>query len=119
MQVINLEQKFGLFNDHWSPKIVATLNNQTVKLAKIQGEFVWHNHEHEDEMFLILKGELIIEFRDRTETLKEGEMIVIPKGVDHRPVAKEEVQLMLIEPTGIKHTGEVKTEKTVEEFEWI
>ena len=119
MQVINLEQKFGLFNDHWSPKIVASLNGQTVKLAKIQGEFVWHNHEHEDEMFLILKGELVIEFRDRVETLKEGEMIVIPKGVDHRPVAKEEVQLMLIEPIGVKHTGDVKSEKTVEEFEWI
>lgn len=119
MKVINLEEKLGLFADQWSPKIVATLNGQTVKLAKLEGEFVWHNHEHEDEMFFILKGELVIEFRDRVETLKEGEMIVIPKGVDHRPIAKEEVHIMLIEPMNIKHTGKVKTDITVEEFEWI
>ena len=119
MDVINLHQKFELFTDQWSPKIIAQLNGQDVKLAKLEGEFVWHNHEHEDEMFLIVKGSLDIEFRDGIKTLNEGEMIVIPKGVDHKPVAKEEVWIMLFEPSAIKHTGDVEHEITVKEFEKI
>lgn len=119
MKVINVDSKFNLFNDQWSPKVIAELNGQHVKLAKVEGEFVWHSHEDEDEMFYIIKGQLIIEFRDRTEELGPGDMIVVPKGVEHRPIAKEEVWLMLFEPAQTKHTGDVKTEFTVTEFDRI
>lgn len=119
MDVINIKEKFNLFSDQWSPKIIAELNGQHVKLAKIQGEFVWHNHENEDELFYILKGELTIEFKDKVRHLKEGDMIVIPKGVDHKPVATEEVWLMLFEPANIKHTGNIETEITVKDFQRI
>lgn len=117
MEVINIKEKFELFNDHWSPKIVGALNGQEVKLAKIQGEFVWHNHEHEDELFYIVKGTLIMEFRDKTLEFSEGEMIIVPKGVDHKPVAKEEVWVMLFEPAAIKHTGNVEHELTVKTYQ--
>lgn len=117
--VINLKQKLERFNDHWSPKVIADLNDSHVKLAKIQGEFVWHQHEREDELFLILYGRLVIEFRDRTLTLEPGEMVVIPKGVEHRPVATEEVGIMLIEPMSIHHTGGVEDPRTVTEWERI
>ncbi|MEO6453139.1 MAG: cupin domain-containing protein, partial [Ginsengibacter sp.] len=93
MQQINLLDKFNLFNDHWSPKIIGELNGQEIKLAKIKGEFVWHNHRNEDELFFIIKGRLKIEFKDKTVELNEGEMLVIPKGVEHKPVAEEEVWL--------------------------
>jgi mannose-6-phosphate isomerase-like protein (cupin superfamily) len=119
MQVINLNEKFGLFNEHWTPKIIGELNGQAVKLAKVQGEFIWHDHAHEDELFFILKGSLKIEFRDKTLVLKEGEMLIIPRGVEHKPIAEEEVWLMLFEPISTKHTGEVKHELTVEEYEKI
>ncbi|MEM6763393.1 MAG: cupin domain-containing protein [Bacteroidota bacterium] len=119
MEVINLEQKFSLFTDQWSPKVIGQLNGQDVKLAKLEGEFVWHDHKHEDEMFLILKGSLDIEFREGTKTLKAGEMIIVPRGVAHKPIAKEEVWIMLFEPTNIKHTGEVEHEITVKTFEKI
>lgn len=119
MQVINLEQKFSLFQDQWSPKVIAELNGQEVKLAKVQGEFVWHDHEHEDELFFVVKGELTIEFRDRTEVIKAGEMIVVPRGVEHKPIAKEEVWIMLFEPAQIKHTGEVEHELTVKGYDKI
>ena len=119
MNVINLDQKFSLFQDQWSPKVIAELNGQKVKLAKVQGEFVWHDHEHEDELFFVVKGELIIEFRDRTEVIKAGEMIVVPRGVEHKPIAKEEVWIMLFEPAQIKHTGEVEHELTVKDYDKI
>lgn len=114
MQVINLNQKFSLFNEHWSPKIIGELNGQAIKLAKVKGEFVWHNHQEEDELFFVIKGKLKIEFADKTVEINEGEMIIVPKGVEHKPVAEEEVLLMLFEPHTIKHTGEVKSELTVE-----
>ena len=119
MEVINLKEKFELFNDHWSPKIIGQLNGQDVKLAKLQGEFVWHDHLNEDELFYVLKGSLIIEFRDKEVTLNEGEMLVIPRGVEHKPIAKEEVWILLFEPSNIKHTGDVSHEYTKETFDKI
>ena len=116
---INIQQKFDLFSDHWSPKIVGQLNGHDVKLAKVKGEFVWHDHKDEDEMFMVMKGKLKIEFRDKTVELSEGEMLIVPKGMEHKPVAEEEVWLMLFEPSSTKHTGEVKDELTVEKCDWI
>jgi mannose-6-phosphate isomerase-like protein (cupin superfamily) len=116
---INLAEKLTRFDDHWSPKIVADLNDSHVKLAKVQGEFVWHDHAEEDELFLVLRGTLTIELRDGAVTLGPGEMVVIPKGVQHRPVAVEEVHLMLIEPKGTRHTGDVESELTVHEYSRI
>jgi mannose-6-phosphate isomerase-like protein (cupin superfamily) len=119
MNVINLHEKFALFNEHWSPKIIEELNGQEVKIAKVKGAFVWHNHRDEDELFYIIKGQLKIEFRDRTVELNPGEMIIVPKGVDHRPIAEEEVWIMLFEPASTKHTGDVKHALTVEKYEKI
>ncbi len=116
---INLREKLGRFSDRWSPKIVADLNDSHVKLAKLQGQFVWHQHDDEDELFLILHGTLRMELRDGTLTLEPGEMVVIPKGVEHRPVAEEEVHLLLVEPMGIRHTGDVLEARTVTEWERI
>ena len=116
---INLAEKLTRFDDRWNPRIVADLNDSHVKLVKVQGEFVWHRHADEDELFLVLKGSLVIELRDGSVTLGPGEMVVVPKGVEHRPLAAEEVHLMLIEPKGIRHTGEVETELTVHEFSRI
>jgi mannose-6-phosphate isomerase-like protein (cupin superfamily) len=113
---INLGDKFTRFTDQWSPKIIADLNDSHVKLAKVQGEFVWHSHGEEDELFLVIQGELTIELRDGQVTLGPGELVVIPKGVEHRPVAQQEVQLLLIEPKGIKHTGDVVSQLTVHEY---
>ena len=119
MDVVNINQKFKQFSDYWSPKIIGQLNGQDVKLAKLEGEFVWHDHADEDEMFMVMKGTLIIEFRDKTVELKEGEMIIVPRGVEHRPIAKKEVWIMLFEPSDIKHTGDVEHEITVKKFEKI
>jgi mannose-6-phosphate isomerase-like protein (cupin superfamily) len=119
MEVVNVVQKLGLFNDLWSPKVIAELNGQQVKLAKVKGEFVWHDHQDEDELFYIVKGTLKIEFRDRVVTLNEGEMMVVPKGVEHRPIAGEEVHIMLFEPAQIKHTGAVQSALTVETYKKI
>ena len=113
---INLADKLGRFTDQWSPKIVADLNDNHVKLVKVQGEFVWHQHADEDELFLVLQGELTIELRDGQVTLGPGELVVIPKGIEHRPVARDEVHLMLIEPQTIRHTGDVVTDRTVHEY---
>ncbi|HFA47739.1 MAG TPA: cupin domain-containing protein [Bacteroidetes bacterium] len=118
-KAINIKEKFKLFDDHWSPKVIGELNGQQVKIAKVKGEFVWHDHKGEDELFYIIKGTLKIAFRDKTVELKEGEMLIVPKGVEHKPVAEEEVWLMLLEPANIKHTGDVKHELTVEECEWL
>lgn len=121
MKPINILEKFSLFTDKWSPKIISEVNNQLVKLAKIEGEFVWHNHADEDELFLVFKGELTLKFRDSEITLKEGDMYVIPKGVDHLPIAKGECWVLLIESKGTKHTGDVVFEGTVneEQQDWI
>lgn len=116
---INLKDKLARFSDHWSPKIVTDLNDSHVKLAKLQGEFVWHKHDHEDELFLVLHGRLRMELRDDTLTLEPGEMVVIPKGVEHRPVAEEEVHLLLVEPKAIRHTGDVVEARTVTQWERI
>ncbi len=113
---INLTEKLGRFADQWSPKIVTELNDNHVLLAKVKGEFVWHQHVSEDELFIVLKGRLTIELHDGSVTLGPGEMVVIPKGVEHRPVAREEVHLMLVEPKVTKHTGNVETERTVHEY---
>lgn len=113
---INLAEKFARFTDQWSPKIIADLNDSHVKLAKVQGEFVWHQHAAEDELFIVIQGELTIELRDGAVTLGPGELVVIPRGVEHRPVARDEVHLMLIEPKAIRHTGDVVTERTVHEY---
>ena len=119
LEKINLSRKFNLFSEHWSPKIIEELNDSYIKLAKLKGEFDWHHHENEEEMFFIVKGQLTIKFRDKDVTLEEGELIVIPKGVDHLPVAEEEVHVMLIEPKGTLNTGNVVTAKTKEILERI
>ncbi len=118
MQVVNIAQKFSLFNEHWSPRIAGELNDSHIKLAKLHGEFVWHQHENEDEMFLIVKGKLLIKLRDRDLWLNEGEFVIIPKGVEHCPVAEEEVHVMLLEPKSTLNTGDQQNERTVE-AQWI
>lgn len=115
---VNVEEKFSLFNEHWKPKIVGEINESYVKLVKLKGEFVWHHHEHEDEMFLVLKGELLMRLRNKDVTVKEGEFIIIPRGVEHLPIAKDEVQIMLFEPKSTLNTGNVQNEKTIQ-AQWI
>lgn len=112
MNKVNLIEKFMLFNDHWNPRIAGTLNGQHVKLAKLSGEFIWHQHEDEDELFFIVKGSLIIEFRDKAIELNEGEFLIVPRGVEHKPVAKEEVWVMLFEPASTLNTGGIVNERT-------
>ena len=109
---VNLEEKFELFNDQWSPKLVGTINNMHVKLVKIEGEFLWHTHESEDEMFYVVKGEMTMRFRDRDVVVKPGEFIIIPHGEEHMPVTKTETQIMLIEPTSTLNTGETENDRT-------
>lgn len=103
----NLDEKFSLFAEQWQPKVAAELNGQAVKLVKIEGEFPWHHHEDEDELFLVWQGEITLEFRDRSVTLTRGEGLVVPKGVEHRPVADREAQILLFEPTGVRNTGNI------------
>lgn len=117
MHKINLAEKFALFADHWSPKVVGELNGQQVKLVKFRGEFVWHHHDHEDELFLVVAGSFRMEFRDRTVELSAGEFLIVPRGVEHRPVAEEEVQVLLFEPATTLNTGDVRSERTVEQLE--
>ena len=109
MEKINLEEKFSLFNEHWSPKVLGDLNGQQVKIAKLKGEFVWHDHADEEELFLIIKGSLKLVFEKETVVLNEGEILIIPRGVPHKPIAEKEVWLLLFEPASTKHTGEVET----------
>jgi len=116
--VINLTGKFNLFQEPWHPKIVGELNDSYVKLAKLKGEFVWHRHDSEDELFLVVKGTLVIKLRDRDLTVHEGEFVIIPKGVEHLPAAEEEVQVVLLEPKSTSNTGNIQNERTVEP-EWI
>ena len=119
MSIINIQEKFKLFVDFWSPKKVGELNGQQILLAKLKGAFVFHKHEDEDELFMVIKGSLDIEFRDKTITLSEGEFYIVPKGVEHKPIAKEEVHIVLFEPLGIKHTGDVIADITVETYDTI
>lgn len=119
MQTIRLEEKFNLFHDHWHPRIVGELNDSFVKLAKLKGDLVWHQHAEEDELFLVIKGRLLIKLRDRDLWLEPGEFTIIPRGVEHFPVAEEEVHVLLLEPKSTKHTGDVKTDRTVETEDWI
>lgn len=119
MDKVNLTQKFSLINEHWSPKIVGELNESYVKVAKLKGEFVWHHHEKEDEMFFVIKGKLIIRFKDRDIKIEEGEFLIIPKGVEHLPVAEEEVCVMLIEPKSTLNTGNIRDKRTVENLDRI
>ncbi|TDI72157.1 MAG: cupin domain-containing protein [Bacteroidetes bacterium] len=119
MEKVNLAEKFDLFQETWSPKIVAELNGQQVKLAKLDGAFDWHHHEDEDELFLVVKGHLTIELRDRQVDLDEGEFFVVPKGIDHRPVANELAHVLLFEPSTTLNTGTVRTERTRDELDWI
>lgn len=114
MQKVNLEEKLALFSEHWSPKIVAELNGQHVKLAKLLGEFVWHRHADEDELFLVLLGSLAIHLRDRVVHLEPGELFVVPRGVEHKPVAEREAQVLLLEPASTLNTGDVRNERTVD-----
>ena len=119
MEKVNLAQKLSLFNEHWSPKVIGDLNESHIKVAKLKGEFVWHHHDHEDEMFLVMKGNLTIRFKDEDVELAEGEFLIIPKGVEHLPVAKEEVSVMLIEPKGTLNTGNVKNDRTLDSLDRI
>ncbi len=119
MEKVNIENKFALFSDHWNPRIVGELNGQHVKLAKLKGEFIFHHHENEDELFYVVKGTLKMEFRDRTEIIREGEMIIVPKGVEHKPVADEEVHVILFEPATTLNTGNLKNERTKETLSQI
>ena len=119
MEKINLRDKLALFSDHWNPRIVGELNGQHVKVVKFQGEFVWHDHRDEDEMFLVLKGQFRMDFRDRSVDLHEGEFLIVPRGVEHRPVAEHEVEVLLFEPAQIKHTGDVVSELTKTEYQRI
>ena len=119
MEPINLAHKLGQIDGFWQPHVVAELNGQHVKLAKLQGEFIWHHHPDEDELFHVLRGRLTIELRDGTVTLGPGECVVIPRGVEHRPVATEEAHVLLFEPVGTLNTGNVRSERTIEQLERI
>ncbi|MDH5606658.1 MAG: cupin domain-containing protein [Anaerolineae bacterium] len=116
---INIVEKMGLIEEQWSPKIIAQMNDYHVKLAKIQGEFVWHSHAETDEIFYVVVGEMGIAFRDRDVILATGDMIVVPKGVEHKPFARQECQIMLVEPAGTINTGDAGGERTIETLEWI
>ena len=112
MDKINLREKFARIDDQWHPRLVGRINDTDIKLVKLQGEFVWHHHEHEDELFLVVKGRLCIEFRDRKIWLEEGELLIVPRGVEHRPVAPEEAHVVLVEQAGTLNTGNVRNERT-------
>ena len=119
MRKVNVKEKFEMFSDHWNPRIVGELNGQQVKFAKLKGEFIWHSHEEEDEMFYIIKGALKLEFRDRMVELNENEFFIIPRGVEHKPIAEEEVHVMLFEPASTRHTGKEKHDLTNNNQEFL
>jgi mannose-6-phosphate isomerase-like protein (cupin superfamily) len=118
-KAINLQQKLALFNEHWQPKVVAEMNDYQFKLVKIQGDFIWHDHKHTDETFMVLDGQLRLDFRDGVVDLSAGEMFVVPKGVEHKPYAEREVKLLLIEPRGVLNTGHEGGERTAKSDVWI
>jgi len=119
MEKVNLAQKFAQIHEYWKPYIAGELNGQLVKLDKLKGEFIWHHHEHEDEMFLVVKGRFRMEFRDRHVWLEEGEFIVVPRGLEHRPVADQEAWIMLFEPASTLNTGNIENERTLQELEHV
>jgi mannose-6-phosphate isomerase-like protein (cupin superfamily) len=119
MHKVNIGEKLSLFSDHWNPRVVGELNGQHVRLAKFQGEFVWHQHDDEDELFLVIRGSFEMQFRDRVETLNEGEFIIVPRGVEHCPRAENEVHVLLFEPASTLNTGEAESDLTVRELEEI
>ena len=119
MKKINLEQKFSLFNEHWTPKIIAELNDYQIKIVKVEGDFVWHDHSDTDEFFFVIEGTLFIEFESETMELNTGELYVVPKGVQHRPFAHDECKVMLIEPRGVVNTGEASSDLTASNDVWI
>lgn len=119
MEKVNIAGKLSLFNDYYNPRIVGELNNQHVKLVKLKGEFIWHSHEKEDELFLVIKGTLKMELRDKTIEIHEGEFLVVPHGIEHKPVADEEVHILLFEPASTLNTGDVHNEMTREALQWI
>ena len=116
---INFNEKLAKINEHWSPRIVAEMNDYQFKLVKVKGDFVWHSHEDTDEVFIVLEGEMDIDFRDGKVTIKTGEMYVVPKGVEHKPFAENECQIMIVEPRGVKNTGDAGGELTAEDGVWI
>ena len=118
-QSVNFQEKLSKFSEHWSPKVVAQMNDYHFKVVKVQGEFVWHDHPETDEVFIVLKGRLEIQLRDRSVVLSEGEMFVVPKGVEHKPVAAEECHILLVEPAGTVNTGELVNERTAANDVWI
>jgi len=119
MEKVNFLEKFDLIREYWSPKIVGELNDSYIKLAKLKGEFVWHSHKHEDELFFVVKGKLQIKLKEKEVTLNEGEFFIIPKGVEHLPVAEDEVYVVLMEPKTTINTGNLRNEKTINDLEWI
>jgi len=119
MSKINLREKLDKFSDHWSPKVIAEMNDYQFKLVKIKGDFVWHNHADTDETFIVIEGEMKIEFEDKTVGLSEGEMYVIPKGVEHKPYAEDECKIMIIEPRGVVNTGDTEGDLTASNDVWI
>ena len=119
VEKVNIREKLARFQDQWSPKIVGELNGQQVKLVKFQGEFLWHHHEHEDELFLVVKGRFRMDFRDRQVWLEEGEFLIVPRGVEHRPVAEDEAHVLLFEPASTLNTGNVQNERTLSQLERI
>lgn len=119
LEKVNVKQKLQLFSDYWNPRVAGELNGQEVKLVKFKGEFVWHHHENEEEMFLVIEGDFKMEFRDKTVELRAGEFIIVPKGVEHRPVAENEVSVMLFEPANTLNTGNVKGDLTQQNLQKI
>lgn len=119
MDVVDLKEKFDLFDEYWSPRVAGRLNGQVVKLVKLKGEFVWHHHEAEDEMFMVIRGRMRIRLRNRDVTVKEGQFFIIPRGVEHMPVADEECHVLLFEPEGVLNTGNLKNERTVEDLKEV
>ncbi len=118
-EAVNFQEKFDKFNEYWSPKIIALMNDYHFKLVKFQGEFVWHKHDDTDEVFIVINGEMSIEFRDGTVKLKKGELFVVPKGAEHKPIAEKECELMLVEPAGTVNTGDTVSNLTAEDDVWI
>jgi mannose-6-phosphate isomerase-like protein (cupin superfamily) len=119
MQKVNLAEKLALITEHWDPHVVGELNGQHVKLAKLKGEFAWHHHEQEDELFLVLKGRIVIRLRDREVSIGEGEFFIVPRGVDHQPVAEEEAHVVLFEPVSTLNTGNLRNGRTIDNPRWI
>ena len=119
MKKINLASKYNKIDEHWSPKVVAEMNDYQFKLAKIKNDFIWHSHEDTDETFIVIEGKIYIEFEDETVELSEGEMIVVPKGKKHRPYADEEAKIILIEPKGVRNTGDIVNDLTSDDNQWI